>query len=149
MFFIPTKLIYYDKSLNKPPIWFWIVSVLALLWNLMGVVAYLTMAFATDEMIAQMPPEQQEAFLIEYPAWVTAAFALAVFCGFFACISLLFRKKWAYVLFIVSAIAALAQHIYIFMYVDVKSYIMPVLVIVISVLLIFFSKYAIGKQWIK
>jgi hypothetical protein len=137
------------NSFNKPPVWFWIVSVLALLWNLMGVIAYLTMVYATDEMITNMPPEQQEAFLIEYPAWVTAAFALAVFCGFLACIALLIRKKWAYLLFIVSAIAAIAQHIYIFMNVDVKSYVMPIMVIVVCVLLIIFAKHAITKEWIK
>jgi len=96
------------NSLNKPPVWFWIASVLALLWNLMGVIAYLSMAFATDEMITNMSLEQQEAFLIVYPTWVTAAFALAVFCGFLACLALLIRKKWAYGLFVFSATAAIA-----------------------------------------
>jgi hypothetical protein len=137
------------NSLRKPPVWFWIVSVIALLWNLMGVIAYLTMAFATDEMIANMPPEQQEAFLIEYPSWVTAAFALAVFCGFFASIGLLIRKKWAYGLFVVSAMAAISQHIYIFMNVDVDSYVMPVMVIIVCILLVFYAKNTITKQWIK
>lgn len=137
------------NSATKPPVWFWIVSVIALLWNLIGVIAYLTMSFATEEMIANMPPEQQEAFLIEYPAWVTGAFALAVFCGFVGCVALLIRKKWAYTLFVVSAIAAIAQHIYIFLNIEVKDYIMPVLVIIFCIFLIWFSKLAISKQWIK
>ena len=136
------------NSLTKPPVWFWIVSVLALLWNAMGVIAYLTRAFATDEMIAQLEPEQQAEFLIEYPAWVTAAFALAVFCGFLACVSLLMRKKWAYTLFIVSAIAAFAQHVYIFMNVEVQSYVMPGMVIVVCLFLIWFSKNSVSKHWI-
>ncbi len=42
------------NPLNKAPVWFWMLSVLALLWNLIGVIAYLTMAFATDEMIAMV-----------------------------------------------------------------------------------------------
>ncbi len=133
---------------NKPPVWFWIVSILALLWNLMGVIAYLTMAFATEEMIASLSPEQQSEFLFEYPAWVTAAFALAVFSGFLGCIALLIRKKWAYGLFVVSAIAAIAQHIYIFMNVDVQSYFMPVSVIVVCLFLVWFSKNAINNYWI-
>lgn len=133
---------------NKPPVWFWIVSVLALLWNGMGVMAYLYRAYATDEMIAGLPPEQQAEFLISYPAWVTGAFAIAVFCGLLACISLLLRKKWAFVLFVISAIAAIAQHIYIFMNVDVSSYFMPVMVIVVCILLVLFSKSAQTKQWI-
>lgn len=134
---------------TKPPIWFWIVSVLALLWNLMGVIAYLYTAFATEEMIASLPPEQQAEFLIVYPVWVTVAFALAVFCGFMASVFLLIRKKWAYTLFVISAITAIAQHIYIFMYVEVSSYMMPVLVPIVCVFLIWFSKNAIAKQWIK
>ncbi len=134
---------------TKPPMWFWIVSVLALLWNAMGVMAYLVKAFTTDEMIAALEPELQAEFLVEYPAWVTAAFALAVFSGFLACVALLIRKKWAYGLFIISAIAAIAQHIYIFMNVEVSSYVMPVLVAIVCVLLIWFSKYSISKQWLK
>lgn len=134
---------------TKPPVWFWVVSVLALLWNLMGVIAYLTMAFATDEMIANMTPEQQEAFAIDYPAWVTGAFALAVFCGFLGCIALLIRKKWAYGLLVISAVAAIAQHIYIFTNVDVPDYVMPIMVVVVCILLIFFAKHAINRNWIK
>ena len=134
---------------TKPPIWFWIVSVLALLWNAMGVMAYLYRAYATDEMIASLPAEQQAEFLIEYPAWVTAAFALAVFCGFLGSLSLLIRKKWAYVLLVISAIAAYAQHAYIFTNVEVSSYVMPVLVLIVCIFLIWFAKNTISKHWIK
>ncbi|MBN2868591.1 MAG: hypothetical protein JXK08_07965, partial [Flavobacteriaceae bacterium] len=56
---------------QKPPIWFWIVSVIALLWNAMGVMAYLGQAFLTEEALAAMPPEQQEIYSIDYPAWYT------------------------------------------------------------------------------
>jgi|SRR5690606_26354596 len=135
-------------NVSKPPVWFWAVSILALLWNAMGVMAYLTMTFATDERIANMPPEQQNAFLIEYPAWVTAAFALAVFSGFLGCVAFVFKKKWATTLFIVSAITALSQHIYIFMNVEVTDYVMPVMVIIICIFLIWFSKLSASKGWI-
>lgn len=79
--------------MNKPPAWFWIVSVVALIWNAMGVMAYLARAFATDEMIAALPEEQQAEFLVEYPAWYTAAFAIAVFAGSFRMFSLTVKKK--------------------------------------------------------
>ncbi|HZW63635.1 MAG TPA: hypothetical protein VFF15_08350 [Flavobacteriaceae bacterium] len=137
-----------DSSTLKPPVWFWLVSVVALLWNGMGVFAYLARVFVTDEMVAEMPPEQQAEFLREYPAWVTAAFALAVFCGALGCIALLLRKKWAYTLFVLSAIAAIAQHIYIFMNVELTSVVMPVLVIVVCVSLIWFAKKAMKENWI-
>jgi len=138
------------NSMNKPPIWFWIVSVLALLWNSLGVIAYLGRAFMTDEMIAQLPTEQQAEFLVEYPAWYTAAFALAVFCGALGCIALLIKKKWAHILFIISALGAIIQHTYLFMNVEMttETLIMPIMVIVVCLFLIWFAKNAIVKNWI-
>ncbi|WP_417860939.1 hypothetical protein [Winogradskyella sediminis] len=135
---------------RKPPISFWIISVLALLWNGAGVMAYIGRAFMTDEIIAQLPKEQQAEFLVEYPAWYTAAFALAVFCGALGCITLLIRKKWAYPLFIISALGAIVQHIYLFISVemDAPTLIMPILVIVICIFLIWYAKKSISKGWI-
>lgn len=135
-------------STNKPPIWFWIVSFVALIWNGLGVMAYLTRAFATDDMIAALPEEQQAEFLTEYPAWYTAAFAIAVFAGIMGCFALLIRKKWAYSLFILSAIGAITQHAYLFMNVDMPSLVMPVMVIAVCVFLIWFTKNATAKSWI-
>lgn len=135
-------------STNKPPVWFWIVSVVALLWNGLGVMAYLTRAFATEEMIAALPEEQQAEFLIEYPAWYTAAFAIAVFAGALGCLALLLRKKMAYMLLLLSALGAIVQHVYLFMNVEMPSMVMPLMVIVVCLFLIWFSKNAISKGWI-
>mgnify|MGYP005989102467 FL=1 len=127
-------------STNKPTAIYWIIGVIALLWNGLGVMAYLARAFMTDEMIAALPEEQQKEFLVNYPAWVTAAFALAVFGGVLGAVYLLLRKKLATTLFAISGIAAIAQHIYIFMNVEVNSYVMPVLVIVVCIFLYWYSK---------
>lgn len=135
-------------STNKPPVWFWIVSVVALIWNGMGVMAYLARAFATDEMIAALPEEQQAEFLVDYPAWYTAAFAIAVFAGALGCLALLLRKKWAYGLLVLSAIGAIVQHVYLFMNVDMPSVIMPIMIIIVCLFLIWLSKQAIAKGWI-
>jgi hypothetical protein len=137
-----------ENSINKPPIWFWIVSVLALIWNGLGVMAYLGRAFATEEMIAALPEEQQAEFLVEYPAWYTAAFAIAVFAGALGCLALLLRKKWAYTLFVLSALGAIIQHVYLFLNVDMSSLIMPIMVIVVCLLLIWLAKSATTKGWI-
>ena len=138
------------NSMNKPPIWFWIVSVLALIWNGLGVMAYLGRAFATEEMIAALPKEQQAEFLVEYPSWYTAAFALAVFCGALGCIALLIRKKWAHPLFVISALGAIVQHTYLFMNVEMNgaAMVMPIMVIAVCLFLIWLAKNAIAKNWI-
>ena len=137
-----------ENSVNKAPIWFWIISVIALMWNGLGVMAYLARAYATDEMIAALPEEQQAEFLVEYPAWYTAAFAIAVFAGTLGCLALIIRKKWAYGLFILSAMGAIVQHVYLFMNVDMPSLIMPVMGIVVCLFLVWLSKRATIKGWI-
>ncbi|RNC86280.1 MAG: hypothetical protein ED556_08265 [Winogradskyella sp.] len=133
---------------TKPPIWFWIISVLALIWNGLGIMAYLGRAFITDEMIAALPEEQQAEFLIEYPAWYTAAFALAVFCGALGCLALLLRKKWALFLLVISAVCAIIQHIYLFMNVEIPSMVMPIMIIVFCLFLVWFAKHSASKGWL-
>lgn len=138
-----------DISITKPPVWYWIIAVVALIWNGMGVMAYLFQAFITDEMIAALPEEQQAEFLIEHPAWYTAVFALAVFCGALGCLALLIRKKWAFMLFIISFVTATIQQVYILVTVEDASSIMPVMIIIFCAILVWFSKTAITKGWLK
>lgn len=64
----------------KPPVWFWVVSVIALLWNLLGVMNYLNLAFNQVALMEAMDQAQREVFE-GIPAWATAAFAIAVFSG--------------------------------------------------------------------
>lgn len=129
---------------KKPGAIFYIIGVLALIWNGLGVMAYLVRAFMTDEMIAQLPKEQQAEMMTVYPSWVTAAFAIAVFAGVLASIFLLMRKKFAFSLFVLSAVAAIAQHIYLFMNVEMTSVVMPIMVIVVCIFLVWYSKKNIG-----
>ncbi|WP_036383153.1 hypothetical protein [Muricauda sp. MAR_2010_75] len=138
----------------KPPVWFWVVSVIALLWNLMGVFNYLNQAFNQVAILESMDQAQREAFE-GIPAWATAAFALAVFTGLIGSIGLLLCKKWAKPLFIVSLITAVAQFIHwLFISGAVEAfgpstYTMPIIVVIIGIYLIFFSKQGIQKGWLK
>lgn len=138
----------------KPPTWFWVVSVIALLWNLIGVMNYLNQAFNQVALLESMDQAQREAFE-GIPAWATAAFAIAVFSGTIASIGLLVRKKWARPLFIVSLIAAVVQFVHwLFISNAVEAfgpstYVMPIVVVIIGAYLIFFSKKGIEKGWLK
>ena len=64
--------------LRKPSNLFWVISSIALVWNLMGVLNYLDQAFMTDKILETLPKEQQILYQ-DVPAWVTTAFAIAVF----------------------------------------------------------------------
>lgn len=125
---------------KKPTTFFWIIGVLALIWNIMGVAAYLFQAYITDDMIAALPEEQQAEFLVEHPAWYTALFALAVFGGFLGCVFLLLKKKMSFYLFIVSGICAIIQQGYLLATVELSSIIMPIMIIVFCIFLIWYSK---------
>ena len=142
-----------NNTLAKPPIWFWVVSIIALLWNSVGVFRYLDKAFNQVALLESMTQPQREAFE-NIPAWATGAFAIAVFAGTIACIALLLRKKWAMPLFVISFLAALAQFIHwLFISNAVEAfgpgtYTIPVLVIVVGIIEILFSKNGIKKGWL-
>lgn len=137
---------------TKPTASFWIIAVLALLWNSTGVMAYLEQAYMTVDDLASLP-EAEQAFYANMPAWVTASFAIAVFAGTLGCIGLLLRKKWASILFLLSLIAVIAQFIRnVFMQKDMEvtgiDMIWSIVVIVIALFLVIYSRKSISKGWI-
>lgn len=143
-----------NKSSTKPATWYWIVAVLALIWNIMGVLAYLANAFITEEIKAEYTAEQL-ALIEARPAWVTAAFAIAVWGGLLGCIALLIRKKWARPLLVISLLGILAQTGYnLFatnaaeVFGQMQGLIMPLIVVVIGIILVMVARIAQRKQWL-
>jgi len=139
---------------SKPPTSFWLISGVALLWNLMGVGAYLNQAFMSPEALATMT-EGQQALFNSTPSWVTACFAVAVWFGFAGCVLLLFRKKLAVPVFILSLLGALGQNIYFFLmtnamevYGPLEAIVLPALVVIVALFLIWYSKQSARKGWI-
>jgi len=138
---------------NKPTKAFWAIGAIALLWNLMGVAAYLAQAYISEEAMAALP-DAERALYENVPAWVTAAFATAVFGGTIACILLLLRRKSATLVFIISFIGIAAQMIYnIGMSKAAEVYgpggmVMPAMVILIGIFLVWYSKNSYQKGWI-
>ena len=138
--------------MTKPSISFWVISVVALLWNLMGVSQYIQQAYNTESFRAMYTSEQL-LLMDATPAWATAAFAIAVFSATLGCISLLLRKKWAYSLFVVSFIAIIVQNIdgfmrYSFSDFDSFALSMTIMIPLFAIFLIWYSKKAISKNWI-
>ncbi len=138
---------------TKAPVWFWIVAVIAVIWNGMGVMAYIMQVTMTPEELAALPAAEQ-ALYVDLPAWYTGAFAIAVFGGTVASIALLMRKASAYLLFIISFVAILVQMFYnFFMSRALEVYgpgglVMPIMILVFAIALIFISKSAREKGWI-
>lgn len=132
---------------------FWIIGILALLWNIIGVAQYLIQVYMTEELIQTLPKADQEWFN-NVPAWATAAFAIAVFAGLFACIGLLFKKSWSVALFTLSFIAVLVQQVYNFFIQDFVELsgarlFMPIVILLISGFLMWYSKGLKIKNFLK
>ncbi len=138
---------------DKPARWFWIVSGIALAWNLMGVVSYLMQVMITEEALAVLP-EAERLLYESFPAWVTGLFAIAVFGGTTGSIGLLLKKKWAQPALVVSLICVLIQMAYYLFVMDpVAVYgavaaVMPVIVIVIAIFLVWFAKMSTARAWL-
>lgn len=138
---------------TKPPVWFSIVAVLVLIWNALGVMAYIMQVTMTPEDLAALPADEQ-ALYTDLPTWYTAAFAIAVFGGAVASLAMVFRKAAAYALFMISFAGILVQMVYnFFMSRAAEVYgpggmIMPVMVLLIGAALIRLTKSAKGKGWL-
>ena len=136
------------------PTWFWIVSGLALLWNLAGLGAFFAQAMMTDEALLDLPPEQQALFE-DIPIWVTASFAAAVFGGTLGCLALLARSKFALILFVVSIVGVVVQNVHSLLMTDAiaafgnQAIIMPACVFVIGVGLVILSVFSLSKGWLR
>lgn len=142
-----------NRSTHKPNTSFWIIGIIALVWNLMGVFQYISQAYMTSETLAALP-EAERVLYENVPAWVTAAFAIAVFGGALGCLLLLLRKKMATIVFIISFIAILAQTTYnLFMSKASEVYgpggmIMPIMILIIGVFLIWYAKKSNTNNWL-
>lgn len=131
---------------TKPPVWFWIISILALIWNSMGVNQYLQQAYNTEAFKSMVSTEELE-MIGQLPTWYTAVFAIAVFAGALGCILLLLRKKLAYFVLLLSLISVLFQMGYITFSMNMANLMTPFIVIA-AVLLVLFSKHSKKKNWI-
>ena len=140
------------NSTMKPPTLFWVIAIIALIWNIMGVVAYLGQAYMTDEALALLP-ETDQLYIKNVASWVTAAYATAVFAGVFGSIALLIRKKVAKLLFIISFIGVLFQSSYNFfiqefMTIETFQIVWSIIIIAICLFLIWYAQISNKKAWI-
>lgn len=139
---------------SKPPVWFWVVSAIALVWNLMGCGAYLAQVMMPDSVIAALPDAERELYS-RYPAWSKAVFALAVWGGALGSLLLLLRKRLAFPVLIVSLVAILVQMYHsLFVAGSMEVYgpgaaVMPAMVILIGIFLVWFAKMGGAKGWLR
>ncbi|KXI27125.1 hypothetical protein [Paraglaciecola hydrolytica] len=133
--------------------WFKPVAIVLLIWNLLGLLAFIQHLMLTPEHIAALPVAEQ-ALYQNNPLWITIAFACAVFGGVLGCLALVLKKAWAIPLLWLSLLGVLAQNFHSFFMSEVlevygvTALIMPTLVILISIYLCYLSHSAVKRQWL-
>ena len=138
---------------TKLPIWFWIITILSLLWFFMDMAGFYSRVFMLDQ-IAEKMPEAQVALYKSMPSWVNVVYGLEVFGGLMGSIALISKKKWAFILFLISIMGVLSQTVYVWFVSDAievmgqPAIVMPIVGIVIGVVIVVFSRSAISKNWI-
>lgn len=137
-----------DKSVSAAHWSFWFISVVMLIWNIMGCVNFFVQM--DPDMLAAYR-ESERAIIEGRPAWATGAFAIAVFGGALGCLLLLLRKSTAYYLFIASQIGVIVTMIHTlgtgvdFGIGEILGIILMPLIV--ATFLIWYSKRAESKGW--
>lgn len=143
-----------NASAVKRPAWFWVVAVLALLWNLVGVAMAWMQYSMTPEQLAQLP-EAQRTLHQAMPGWLWAVDFVAVLAGTLGSLLLLMGKRLASPVLWLSLVAVIVLFGYCLFpgrMLEVlgaaQALPMPVLVTVIAVLLVWFARRSIARGWL-
>ena len=92
----------------RPPVWFWVAGIAAILFQGVGVSGYLMDALRSPAQIAQLPLDQRLMWNAT-PTWIYAAYAVATFAGLVGAIALVARRRWSIALLGLSLLAVIVQ----------------------------------------
>jgi hypothetical protein len=97
----------------KTPIWFWILAVLATIWNFGGVFDYVMTQLGVDWYLAGFT-EAQLAYFTGFPAWYVAIWASAVHLAFIASLAMFLRTRLTAPLFLAALVLFVINAIYLY-----------------------------------
>jgi len=139
---------------SKPPTWYWVVSALALLWMLFGVMAWVMDLMTDEAALAQMSEAQRQLYAAR-PQWLFVVYGVAIFSGLAGAIGLLLRKPWASMLFALSLAAIVVQFGYTFFGMHAVRVLgaaaaipFPLVIFLIGIALLWFAGRARKVGWI-
>jgi len=143
-----------DVLNGRPTTNFWIIGGAGLVWNLIGLLFYVSEVTATPDAMAGGFSQAQIDFLMSKPVWATAAFAIAVNAGVAGSLFLLLRKAWAVPMFVLSLAGVLVQNVHAFGLANglevwgTNGLILPAIVLVISLALLLYAHATKKRGWI-
>ena len=153
------------ESSTKPPVWYWVLAGIILVWNLFGVFVFSVMVLmvsgtvdiANEQAMATMNEAQRTKTLVtkdvilSTPMWANVAFAIAVGFGVLGSIALLRRRTIAAPFFVVSLLGVLAQNSYNYLLSDAVEKMgvgMSPIVILVAIITVPFAFYGSRRGWL-
>lgn len=144
-----------EESTTKPGTAFWVTGGLLAVWNLSGLYQYYLASITTREQLeAAGYSAAQIAHVLGTPAWAHSGYAIAVNAGVLGVIFLLLRKAWAVPFFVLSLVGALVQDLDAFVLRGALEHfnpwwlLIPITVIVVCIVEIWYSRRAKAKGWL-
>lgn len=139
------------RETRAVPAWFWVVAVLALLFELLGCVMYYTQVSADPATL----PIDQRAMWNATPTWMVAAYGVAVWVGLAGAVLLLLRHRHAVPLLLVSLVAVIVQYGGILVVSELRdvvppiAYAGPIVIAVIAYGIWHFARHARKRGWLR
>ena len=135
------------------PKWFVILAVVMVIWNILGVLAFVMQMAISAEQIAALPTKEQMLYQ-DIPLWVNIAFGCAVFGGVLGCIAMILKKTIALPILFISLAGALVQMYHSFFIANTFEVygpggtVMPIMVILIALYLVWLANRAKTRGWL-
>lgn len=142
-----------EAAVGRPPAWYWVGAMLAVIWNLIGVAMYLQSIGTFGDPLTGLN-EAEKSLAQSVPFWVTVAFAVATISGACGALGLVLLKRWAKPLLFLSLVAVLVQEAWILFISDATEVHgstavgMPVLVTAMGVLAVWLGNHAFRRGWL-
>ena len=138
---------------QKPPLSFWVVSILGLIWNAFGGFDYwMTRTRNVDYLAQAGDPQVVLAWIDSFPLWAQICWGLGVWGSIAGSVLLLLRSRHAVSAFLVSLVGALGSFSYQLLMSDVPASldttggkIIPIVILAIVAFLWQFSKREVAK----
>lgn len=143
-----------DTPASKPPLHFWIVAVVSLLWNAVGAFDFVATQIRLEPYMSAFT-EAQLAFFYGIPLWAVMTWGIATLGALAGSLALLVRLRIAYHLFIVSLLAMLATSFENFMLsngteiMGTAGVIFSGVIALISIFLVFYSRAMLQRGVLK
>ncbi len=135
---------------TRVPAWFWVAAGLALLFEAFGCYTYIAQVTSNHSIL----PLDQRAIWEATPAWMIAAYAIAVWVGLIGAVLLLMRRKLAVPALLVSLIAVVVQFSGLFLVPQLRQTVPdsaltgPIAIIVICYLIFMLARLANKRGWL-